>query len=112
MRTGKPPGRLRKSGMRRAFRLQSMAGAADVGLTWLETPLDAEFSPILTHRADAALGWIVTGDALPPSLDLMTLGEFEPVVWLPADHPAAERAGIGLDELAAMDVIHGPWAGR
>jgi DNA-binding transcriptional LysR family regulator len=108
LRVVMPPGLPEALAVTTASRLQSMAGAADVDLTWLETPLDAEFSPILTHRADAALGWIVTGDALPPSLDLMTLGEFEPVVWLPADHPAAERAGIGLDELAAMDVIHGP----
>jgi hypothetical protein len=38
----------------------------------------------------------------------MGLGEFEPDVWLPADHPAAHRRVIGLGELARMDVIHGP----
>jgi DNA-binding transcriptional LysR family regulator len=38
----------------------------------------------------------------------MSLGEFEPVTWVPSSHPAASRGGIGLDELAGMDVVHGP----
>jgi hypothetical protein len=38
----------------------------------------------------------------------MSLGEFEPEVWLPGDHPAASRRLIGLGDLACMDVIHGP----
>jgi hypothetical protein len=38
----------------------------------------------------------------------MTLGQFEPEVWIPRSHPAARRGVIGLDELASMDVIHGP----
>ena len=38
----------------------------------------------------------------------MTLGQFEPEVWIPASHPAARRGAIGLDELASLDVIHGP----
>ena len=38
----------------------------------------------------------------------MTLGEFEPDLWIPASHPAARLGRIDLDELASMDVIHGP----
>jgi hypothetical protein len=38
----------------------------------------------------------------------MSLGQFEPEVWIPRSHPAARRGVIGLDELASMDVIHGP----
>jgi hypothetical protein len=38
----------------------------------------------------------------------MSLGDFEPDVWVPARHPAARRGTISLDELARIDVIHGP----
>jgi hypothetical protein len=38
----------------------------------------------------------------------MTLGEFEPDVWIPSRHPAAQRGTISLQELAGLDVIHGP----
>jgi hypothetical protein len=38
----------------------------------------------------------------------MSLGEFEPDVWIPSSHPAARRGVIGLGELADLDVIHGP----
>jgi hypothetical protein len=38
----------------------------------------------------------------------MSLGDFEPDVWVPSRHPAASRGTISLDELAHMDVIHGP----
>ena len=37
----------------------------------------------------------------------MTLGHFEPEVWIPSSHPAARSGMIGLDE-AGLDVIHGP----
>ena len=75
----------------------------------MDTPLDAEFSPIREHRADAGLGWLtVAPDTLPAPLDAMSLGQFEPEVWIPRSHPAARRGVIGLDELAGMDVIHGP----
>jgi len=92
-----------------ASRLQSAAGSAQVAITWMDTPLDAEFSPVREHRADAGLGWLTASpDTLPAPLDAMTLGQFEPEVWIPRSHPAARRAVIGLDELAGMDVIHGP----
>jgi DNA-binding transcriptional LysR family regulator len=92
-----------------ASRLRSAAGSAGVAVTWMDTPLDAEFSPIREHRADAGLGWLTDGpDALPATLDAMSLGQFEPEVWIPHSHPAARRGVIGLDELASMDVIHGP----
>jgi hypothetical protein len=38
----------------------------------------------------------------------MSLGQFEPEVWIPRSHPAGRRGVIGLDELAGMEVIHGP----
>jgi DNA-binding transcriptional LysR family regulator len=69
--------------------------AADVGVdvVWLETPLDAEFSPIAQRRADAGLGWITAaGESLPAPLDVMSLGEFEPVAWVPP-HTRRRLAG-------------------
>jgi DNA-binding transcriptional LysR family regulator len=90
-------------------RLRSAAAAAQVAVTWLETPLDGEFSPIRQRRADAGLGWLTAGpDALPAPLEAMSLGQFEPEAWIPPSHPAAPRGMIGLDELVCMDVIHGP----
>ena len=92
-----------------ASRLRSAADSAQVAITWMDTPLDAEFSPIREHQADAALGWLTASpDTLPAPLDAMSLGQFEPEVWIPGSHPAARRGVIGLDELASMDVIHGP----
>ena len=96
-----------------ASRLRSAADSAQVAITWVQAPLDAEFSPIRQHRADAALGWLTTSpDALPAPLDAMSLGQFQPDVWIPAPHPAARRGVISLDELASMDVIHGPRRAR
>src|SRR6266545_3903359 len=92
-----------------ASRLCSAADSAGVAVSWMDTPLDAEFSPIREHRADAGLGWLTASpDTLPAPLDAMTLGQFEPEVWIPRSHPAARRGVIGLDELAGLDVIHGP----
>jgi DNA-binding transcriptional LysR family regulator len=92
-----------------ASRLRSAADAGEVAITWLETALDAEFSPIRQRRADAGLGWLTAGaDTLPDGLEAMSLGEFEPDAWIPSDHPAAGRGVIGLDVLAGLDVIHGP----
>jgi DNA-binding transcriptional LysR family regulator len=89
--------------------LRSTADSAGVAVTWMDTPLDAEFSPIREHRADAGLGWLTASPGtLPAPLDAMTLGQFEPEVWIPRSHPAARRGVIGLDELAGLDVIHGP----
>jgi hypothetical protein len=71
----------------------------------MEAALDAEFSLIQQRRADAGLGWLTDRfEALPAALDVMSLGDFEPDVWI----PAARRRTISLDELASMDVIHGP----
>jgi DNA-binding transcriptional LysR family regulator len=92
-----------------ASRLRSAADPAGVDITWLETALDAEFSLIRQRHADAGLGWLTASpDALPTPLEAMSLGEFEPDVWIPSSHPAARRGVIGLAELASMDVIHGP----
>jgi hypothetical protein len=92
-----------------ASRLRSAADTAGITVTWMDTPLDAEFSPIREHRADAGLGWLTASpDTLPAPLDAMSLGQFEPEVWIPRSHPAARRGIIGLEELAGMGVIHGP----
>jgi hypothetical protein len=83
--------------------------AAGVDVVWLETALDAEFSLVGARRADAGLGWLTAGpETLPAPLDAMVLGEFEPEVWVPPTHDAAGRGTISLEELASMDVIHGP----
>jgi DNA-binding transcriptional LysR family regulator len=92
-----------------ASALRSAAAAADVEIAWMEAPLDAGFSLIVQRRADAGLGWLTAGpEALPAPLDAMSLGEFEPSVWIPASHAAVRRGAISLGELAGMDVIHGP----
>ena len=92
-----------------ASALRSAAAAADVEIIWMEVPLDAEFSLILQHRADAGVGWLTDPrEAFPEPLEVMSLGDFEPDVWIPAAHPAARRGTISLDELTQMDVIHGP----
>jgi hypothetical protein len=92
-----------------ASALRSAAAAADVDLVWMEAALDAEFSLIQQRRADAGLGWLTARpEALPAPLDAMSLGDFEPDVWIPSPHAAARGGTISLDELARMDVIHGP----
>jgi DNA-binding transcriptional LysR family regulator len=92
-----------------ASRLRSAAEASEVAITWMETALDGEFSPLRQRRADAGLGWLTASpNTLPAPLEAISLGEFEPEVWIPSWHPAAGRGVIGLDELAGLDVIHGP----
>jgi len=92
--------------------LCAAAAAAQVDLTWLEMPLDAEFSLLGTRQADAGLGWLTTSpDALPAALEAMDAGEFEPETWIPAAHPAARDGAISLAELASLPVIHGPRRG-
>jgi DNA-binding transcriptional LysR family regulator len=89
--------------------LRSAAAGADVDVAWVEAPLDAEFSAIRQRRADAGLGWLDPAcDAFPGALEVMSLGDFEPVVWIPCAHPAAPGGVIGLAELAGMDIVHGP----
>jgi len=89
--------------------LRVAAMAAEVDVVWLETALDAEFSLIGTRRADAGLGWLTAGpETLPAPLDAMVLGEFEPEIWVPSTHDAAARGAVTVEELASMDVIHGP----
>jgi DNA-binding transcriptional LysR family regulator len=89
--------------------LRSATTAADVDLVWMETPLDAEFSLIRQHHADAGLGWLTAAPhELPAPLEAMTLDEFEPDLWIPASHPAASRGTISLTEMASLQVIYGP----
>src|ERR1700731_3839574 len=53
-----------------ASALRSAGAAAQADLLWLEAPLDAGFSLIRQHRADAGLGWLMTSPAaLPAPLD-------------------------------------------
>ena len=104
-----PPGLPEALAVQAASALRSAAAAADVEVAWLETPLDAGFSVIRQRRADAGLGWLTTApQALAAPLDVMSLGDFEPDVWIPAAHPAARRGSISLQEMAGLDVIHGP----
>jgi len=103
-----PPGLPDAIAVEAASALRSAAAAAGVEIAWLETPLDAEFSPILQRRADAGLGWLTASPgALPAPLDAMSLGEFEPDVWVASRHPAARHGTISLGDLARMDVMHG-----
>ncbi len=89
-----------------ASRLRAAANAAGVDVAWIEAPLDGEFSPVLGRRVDAGLGWLTTaGQDVPAALEVMSLGEFEPDVWLP---PAVAGRVIGLAELAGLDVVYGP----
>jgi len=90
-------------------RLRSVATAAGADVDWREAPLDAEFTPIRERRADAGLGWLTSDrDVLAEPLEVMTLADFEPEVWIPAVAGTGDRPLIGLAELAGMDVIHGP----
>jgi DNA-binding transcriptional LysR family regulator len=92
-----------------ALRLRRTAAAAEVDVAWIETTLDREFSLVRHHRADAGLGWVTgKGEDVPAPLEVMSLGEFEPDLWLPPAHSATPARVIGLDELAVMEVIHGP----
>src|SRR6516225_3097367 len=96
-----PPGLPDALAVEAASALRSAAAAADVELIWMETPLDGEFSLIRQRRADAGLGWLTDrAETLPAPLDVMSLGEFEPDVWVPSAHPSARRGTISLDELA------------
>jgi DNA-binding transcriptional LysR family regulator len=103
-----PPNLPARLAVTTASRLQSTADAAGAEIAWLEAPLDAGFTLIRERRADAGLGWLTSSrEALADPLEVMALGEFEPEVWVPAAR-SGDRRLIGLDELAALDVIHGP----
>jgi hypothetical protein len=92
-----------------AARLVTTGYWRSAAIEWTEAPLDAEFTLISQRRADAGLGWLTSSrEALPDPIDVMTLGEFEPEVWIPAAAGTGDRRLIELDELADMDVIHGP----
>ena len=104
-----PPGLPDALVVEAASALKSAGAAAEVEIVWMETPLDAEFSVIRQHRADAGLSWLtVSPEALPAPLDVMRLSEWEPDVWIPSGHAAVRHGTISLAEMARMDVIHGP----
>jgi DNA-binding transcriptional LysR family regulator len=92
-----------------AVRLWSVATLAGVEVSWLEAPGDTGFALIRQRRADAALGWVRPDEQeLPDPLDAMSLGEFEPELWLPGRAGGDDGGVIGLAALAAMGVLHGP----
>ena len=92
-----------------AARLWSVAASAGVDVAWMEVPVDAEFSLLGRRHADAALGWMTARPAvLPDPLDVVTVGEFEPEVWVPARAGFADGGVIGLADLAEMAIVHGP----
>src|SRR6266571_2788772 len=83
--------------------------AAGLGRPRLRFVLPADLPDSLAVQTAAGLGWLTAGPgALPAPLEAMSLGQFEPDVWIPSSHPAAGRGVIGLDELAGLDVLHGP----
>jgi DNA-binding transcriptional LysR family regulator len=101
-----PPGLPEDLAVDVALRLRAAAEAAGVDVAWIEAPLDEEFSSVLRHRVDAGLGWLpAPGQDVPAALEVMTLGEFEPDVWL---SPGIAGRVIGLGELSGLDVLHGP----
>ncbi|MGA2830363.1 MAG: LysR family transcriptional regulator [Streptosporangiaceae bacterium] len=109
LRIAIPPGLPDALAVETASRLRDRAAAGGVDIMWLELSLDAGFSLIRKRRADAGLGWLASADEeLPASLDVMSLGDFEPEAWIPAPHPAASRGVISVSELASLDVVHGP----
>jgi len=104
-----PPDLPERLAVETTSRLLAASAAASVDIAWVETSLDADFSLIRQRRADAGLGWLTSGpDNLPASLDAMSLGQFEPQVWVPAPHHKAPPAAITASELARLPVIHGP----
>jgi DNA-binding transcriptional LysR family regulator len=107
LRVAMPPGLPESLAVPATASLQEAASAANVALTWLEMALDADFSLIGTRRADAGLAWL-TAQTVPAGFEAMAVGEFEPEVWVPSAHPAGCRGAISLEELAGMQVIHGP----
>src|SRR5579862_7728596 len=66
-----------------ASRLRAAAHTAEVDVAWIEATLDGEFSPVLQRRAEAGLGWLTAkGEQVPAPLEVMSVGKFEPDVWL------------------------------
>jgi DNA-binding transcriptional LysR family regulator len=104
-----PPGLPESLAVPATAGLRAAAAATGVDLAWQEMALDPEFSLISTRRADAGLGWLTARpETVPAALEVMTVGEFEPEVWVPPTHTAARRGTISLEELAALPVWHGP----
>ncbi len=81
-----------------AFRLRSAAAAAGADVTWLEAPLDAEFSLIRERRADAGLGWLTSArETVPDPLDVMTLGTSSPRCGSrPQQEPAVAKSSAWM----------------
>ena len=51
---------------------------------------------------------LILSAALAAPLDVLSLGEFEPLLWIPSSHAAAHRGSISLAQIARTAVVHGP----
>jgi DNA-binding transcriptional LysR family regulator len=90
--------------------LVELAKPADVEVTWNEMAIEADFSAVAAGHADAALGWWPSPDGhLSDSLDVMTISDFQPEVWVSTrSRWPKEDDFVSVEELAGMDVFHGP----
>lgn len=93
--------------METVSRLKAAAAAPAIDVTWVEGVLDDELSLIRQRKVDAGLGWLA-GDAVADDLDVMSLGQFEPELWIPCWHPAVARGWVRVEEMAEMEVVYGP----
>jgi DNA-binding transcriptional LysR family regulator len=74
-----PPGPPEDLAVAVASLLRRTAASAEVDVTWIETTLDGEFSPVRQRRADAGLGWLTAkGENVPAPLEVMSLGTSSP----------------------------------
>ena len=92
-----------------ASRLRSAAAEAGVDVTWMEQPLDSEFSAIRQRRANAGLGWMNPGGGgFPAPWRSCTWGNSNPTSgFLPRTW--RQLGGLSsLEELACLDVVYGP----
>ena len=66
-------------------------------------------TPLLQRR----LGWLTAGqETLPATLEVMSVGEFEPEVWVPAAHTAARRSDLQEHRVGRPPADRGAVASR
>jgi DNA-binding transcriptional LysR family regulator len=110
LRLAVPPDLPEELVLRATTALAERAGLLDVDVAWSESLIDRDFTIVAAGHADAALGWW-PGNRSPlgESLDFMTVGDFRPEVWVRAQGRSETVARfITAQELAHMDVFHGP----
>ena len=81
-----PPGLPECLAVTAASLLRSTAEAADVDVTWLERPLDAEFSLIRQRLANVGLGWLTTRPRGPAA------SRWTPSAWASSNPRCGSRA--------------------